>query len=103
MSTATVTTALARIQTDPQGDSPVATAYFSKETNVDGIIFQAPWESVNWPLQSAKEVVVNGVSYSYSLGSQIITAIAYQEYAELSAPPAPVVTEPDPVAPEGIV
>jgi hypothetical protein len=34
--------------------------------------------------------VVGGVEYPYYLGSQIITAIAYQELAALSATPSGV-------------
>lgn len=94
----TVEVSLARIQTDPNASAdPVATAYFSKATTIDGQTFQAPWAPVSWSLQSTKTVVVDGVEYPYYLGSQIITAIAYQEYAEMTAP-APV-EEPAPVEP----
>ena len=90
MPTVIVTTALARIQTDPQGESPVATAHFSKSTCVDGVVYQAPWDQVSWPLQSAKTVVVDGKEYPYYLASQLVTAIAYQEYAEKNKPVDPV-------------
>lgn len=95
MPTVTITTKLARIQTDPNASTdPVATAYFSKSTNVDGVVFEAPWTSVSWPLQSAKTVTLNGVEYPYYLASQLVTAIADQEYAEQNAPaPAPEPTE----------
>lgn len=87
--TVTVTTKLARIQTDPNsGPDPIATAYFSKSTDVDGVIYEAPWVSVSWPLQSAKTVTLNGVEYPYYLASQLVTAIADQEYAASQAPSA---------------
>ena len=84
-----ITTTLARIQTDPQGDAPVATAYFEQKTVIGDQTFVAPWKSASWPLQSAKTVTVDGVEYPYYLASQLVTAIAYQEYAEQSAPAAP--------------
>lgn len=85
-----ITTALARVQTDPQGDNPVATAFFSKTTEIDGAKFEAPWESVSWPLQSDKTVTVGELTLSYAEVSALVTAIAYQEKAEADAP-APVV------------
>lgn len=85
MPTPTISTSLARIQTDPNSSSdPIATAFFEKTTTVDGQAFVVPWTPVSWPLQSPKTVVVDGVEYPYYLGSQIITAIAYQEFAELN-------------------
>ncbi len=82
----TVSTSLVRVQTDPQGDAPVATAYFEQKTVIGDQTFVAPWKSASWPLQSAKTVTVDGVEYPYYLASQLVTAIAYQEYAEQSAP-----------------
>ncbi len=87
MPNVTVSTSLTRIQCDPNsGPNPVATAFFSKTTTIDDQTFEAPWTPVTWPLQSDKMVTVDGVDYPYYLASQIITAIAYQELAALSAP-----------------
>jgi hypothetical protein len=88
----TIITQLARIQTDPNAsENPIATAYFSKSTTVDDQVFLSPsWDSVNWELQSDKTITLNGVDYPYYLVSQLVVAIAYKEYAALSAPaPAP--------------
>jgi len=81
----TVNTSLARIQTDPTGSDPIATAYFSKTTTIDGQDFAAPWTSVSWPLQSKKLVTLDGVEYPYHLASRLVTAIAYAEKAEADA------------------
>jgi len=94
MPTVIVTTALARIQTDPQGEAPVATAYFSKSTDVDGVVYQAPWDQVSWPLQSDKTVTVDGIEYPYYLASKLVTAIAYQEYEAKNTPAHEPVVEP---------
>lgn len=89
MASVTVTTKLARIQTEPNAsDNPTATAYFSKATEVDGVVFNAPWESINWELKSSKTVMLDGVEYPYYLVSQLVTAIADQEYASQQAPSA---------------
>ena len=85
MPNVTVNTSLARIQTDPSGDNPIATAFFSKTTTIDGQEFNAPWSSVSWPLQSAKLVTLDGVEYPYHLASRLVTAIAYAEKAEADA------------------
>ena len=37
-----VATTLQRIQTDPQGESPIATAYFEKKTVIDGQTWLRP-------------------------------------------------------------
>lgn len=81
-------TFLARIQTDPQGDAPVATAFFGSETTIDGVIYQAPWSSVAWPLNSDKTVTVDGTTLTYAQVSAFVTAIAYQEKADQAAPAA---------------
>jgi hypothetical protein len=76
-----VTTTLQRIQTDPQGESPVATAFFEKKTTIDGQVFVSPWTTVTWPLLSDKTVTVGGKTYSYAEVSAAVTAIAHQELA----------------------
>ena len=81
MSEPTVTTTLQRIQTDPQGESPVATAFFEKKTIIDGQTYVAPWTSVNWPLNSDKTVAVNGITLTYAEVSAFVVAIATQEKA----------------------
>jgi len=81
MSEPTVTTTLQRIQTDPQGESPVATAFFEKKTIIDGQTYVAPWTSVNWPLNSDKTVAVNGITLTYAEVSAFVAAIATQEKA----------------------
>ena len=86
----TVTTSLQRIQTDPQGENPVAVAFFSKATQIGNDTFVAPtWDKVSWSLTSSKKVSVNGVEYSYAEVSAAVTAIAYQELAEQTAPVEP--------------
>jgi hypothetical protein len=76
-----VTTTLQRIQTDPQGESPIATAFFEKKTTIDGQVFVSPWTTVTWPLLSDKTVTVGGKTYSYAEVSAAVTAIAHQELA----------------------
>jgi hypothetical protein len=76
-----VTTTLQRIQTDPQGESSVATAFFEKKTVIDGQVFVSPWTTVTWPLLSDKTVTVGGKTYSYAEVSAAVTAIAHQELA----------------------
>jgi hypothetical protein len=76
-----ITTTLQRIQTDPQGESPVATAFFEKKTTIDGQVFVSPWTQVTWPLLSDKTVTVGGKTYSYAEVSAAVTAIAHQELA----------------------
>lgn len=80
---ATVTTKLARIQTDPNSsDDPLATAYFSQTTTVGEQTFEARWVSVSWKLKdTTKSVTVNGKTMLYAEVSQFVTAIADQEYA----------------------
>ena len=72
-------TYLARIQTDPQGDNPIATAFFGSTTTINGIAYQAPWTSVAWPLASNSTITVDGVTLTYAQVSAFVTAIAYQE------------------------
>jgi hypothetical protein len=76
-----ITTTLQRIQTDPQGESPVATAFFEKKTTIDGQVFVSPWTQVTWPLLSDKTVTVGGKTYTYAEVSAAVTAIAHQELA----------------------
>jgi hypothetical protein len=76
-----VTTTLQRIQTDPQGESPIATAFFEKKTTIDGQVFVSPWTTVQWPLLSDKTVTVDGKTYTYAEVSAAVTAIAHQELA----------------------
>ena len=83
-------TYLARIQTDPQGDNPIATAFFGQKTTINGVVYEAPWTSVAWPLASQQTVTVNGVTMTYEQVSAFVTAIAYQEKAAQDA--AAVVT-----------
>ena len=75
------TTYLARIQTDPQGDNPMATAFFGSTTTINGVDYQAPWSSVAWPLNSTVTVSVSGVTMTYADVSAFVVAIAYQEKA----------------------
>jgi hypothetical protein len=82
-----ITTTLQRIQTDPQGEAPIATAFFEQKTVIDGQVFVAPWTPVSWPLRSEKTVTVDGNTYTYAEVSAAVTAIAYQEYNETTAAP----------------
>ena len=79
------TTYLARIQTDPQGDNPTATAFFGSTTTIDGIIYESPWTSVGWSLGSDKPITVDGTTLTYAQVSAFVTAIAYQEKASADA------------------
>jgi len=75
-----ITTQLARIQTDPNsGVNPIATAFFSNSTEVDGIKFEAPWSSVSWPLAAETEITLGDVTMTYAQVSAFVVAIAYQE------------------------
>ena len=74
-----ITTTLQRIQTDPQGEAPIATAYFEKKTIIDGQTYVAPWTQVTWPLKSDKTVTVGDLTLTYAQVSAAVTAIAYQE------------------------
>ncbi len=74
-----ITTTLQRIQTDPQGEAPIATAFFEKKTIIDGQTFVAPWTQVTWPLLSDKTVTVGELTLTYAQVSAAVTAIAYQE------------------------
>lgn len=80
---ATVTTKLARIQTDPNSsDDPMAIAYYASTTTIGEQTFDAPWVSVSWKLKdTTKSVTVNGKTMLYAEVSQFVTAIADQEYA----------------------
>lgn len=80
-----VNTYLARIQTDPQGDNPTATAFFGETTAIDGKTFEAPWEPVSWSLNSDKTIDVPGVGVlTYKQVSDAVAAIAYQEKSATS-------------------
>jgi hypothetical protein len=74
-----ITTTLQRIQTDPQGEAPIATAYFEKKTIIDGQTYVAPWTQVTWPLLSDKTVTVGELTLTYAQVSAAVTAIAYRE------------------------
>lgn len=78
-SSPTVVTTLQRVQTDPQGDNPTATAYFEQKTVVDSQVFVAPWTSVSWALKSDKTVTVGTTTMTYSEVSAFVLAIAEQE------------------------
>jgi hypothetical protein len=80
-----ITTTLQRIQTDPQGEAPIATAYFEKKTIIDGQTYVAPWTQVTWPLLSDKTVTVGDLTLTYAQVSAAVTAIAYQENGAASA------------------
>jgi hypothetical protein len=71
-----ITTTLQRIQTDPQGEAPIATAYFEKKTIIDGQTYVAPWTQVTWPLLSDKTVPVGDLTLTYAQVSAAVTAIA---------------------------
>ena len=86
MPTTTTDTFLARIQTDPQGPSPVATAFFGSATTIDGVVYQAPWTNVQWSLGSDQTVTVDSLTLTYAQVSAFVTAIAYQEKAAQPAP-----------------
>jgi hypothetical protein len=74
-----ITTTLQRVQTDPQGEAPIATAFFEKKTIIDGQTYVAPWTQVTWPLLSDKTVTVGKLTLTYAQVSAAVTAIAYQE------------------------
>jgi hypothetical protein len=80
-----ITTTLQRIQTDPQGEAPIATAFFEKKTIIDGQTYVAPWTQVTWPLLSDKTVTVGELTLTYAQVSAAVTAIAYQENGAVSA------------------
>jgi hypothetical protein len=80
-----ITTTLQRVQTDPQGEAPIATAYFEKKTIIDGQTYVAPWTQVTWPLLSDKTVTVGELTLTYAQVSAAVTAIAYQENGAASA------------------
>ena len=80
-----ITTTLQRIQTDPQGDAPIATAFFEKKTIIDGQTYVAPWTQVTWPLLSDKTVTVGELTLTYAQVSAAVTAIAYQENGSANA------------------
>jgi hypothetical protein len=80
-----ITTTLQRIQTDPQGEAPIATAFFEKKTVIDGQTYVAPWTQVTWPLLSDKTVTVGELTLTYAQVSAAVTAIAYQENGSASA------------------
>jgi hypothetical protein len=80
-----ITTTLQRIQTDPQGEAPIATAFFEKKTIIDGQTYVAPWTQVTWPLKSDKTVTVGDLTLTYAQVSAAVTAIAYQENGSVTA------------------
>ena len=80
-----ITTTLQRVQTDPQGEAPIATAYFEKKTIIDGQTYVAPWTQVTWPLLSDKSVTVGDLTLTYAQVSAAVTAIAYQENGAATA------------------
>jgi hypothetical protein len=80
-----ITTTLQRVQTDPQGEAPIATAFFEKKTIIDGQTYVAPWTQVTWPLLSDKTVTVGELTLTYAQVSAAVTAIAYQENGSASA------------------
>ena len=85
----TVDTSLARVQSDPVGENPVAVAYFKQDTVIDGVVFSAPWTSASWPILSDKTITVGDITLSYAQVSALLTAIAYQEkrdQAQVAAP-----------------
>ena len=82
---ATVTTRLVRIQTDPTSADATATAYFERTTIVGEQTFVAPWVPVSWPINSQKTVTSAGKTLTYAEVSAFIVAIADQEYAAMPA------------------
>ena len=80
-----ITTTLQRIQTDPQGEAPIATAFFEKKTIIDGQTYVAAWTQVTWPLKSDKTVTVGDLTLTYAQVSAAVTAIAYQENGSANA------------------
>ena len=85
MSEPIVNTYLARIQTDPQGDAPSATAFFGETTTLNGKTFEAVWQSVSWPLRGTdKSTTINGVTLTDAEVSAFVVAIAYREWAAQS-------------------
>jgi hypothetical protein len=80
-----ITTTLQRVQTDPQGEAPIATAFFEKKTIIDGQTYVAPWTQVTWPLKSDKTVTVGDLTLTYAQVSAAVTAIAYQENGSVTA------------------
>jgi hypothetical protein len=77
-----IITTLYRIQTDPQGDNPVATAFFDQTVVVDGQSFDKGLTPVSWSiLSTGQSVTVGGETLSYAQVSAFVTAIAYQEWA----------------------
>lgn len=86
MSEPTVNTFLARIQTDPQGDNPSATAFFGETTTLNGKTFEAAWQSVSWPLHGTdKSTTINGVTLTDAQVAAFVVAIAEREFAANAA------------------
>lgn len=79
MPNVTVSTSLARIQTDPA--SGFATAFFEQKTTIDDKDFFADWVSVRWSLTADKTIIVGDLELTYSQVSAFVTALAYQEKA----------------------
>ncbi len=76
-----IITTLQRIQTDPQGEAPIATAFFEKKTIIDGQTYVAPWTQVTWPLRSDKTITIGELTLTYAEVSAFVVAIAEQEKA----------------------
>jgi hypothetical protein len=76
-----IITTLQRIQTDPQGEAPIATAFFEQKTTIDGQVFVAPWTQVTWPLRSDKTITIGELTLTYAEVSAFVVAIAEQEKA----------------------
>lgn len=84
MSAPTVTQELYRIQTDPNASAdPIATAYFSEVTTVNGTTFCKELASqVSWRLLGTdKTTTIGGVTLTDAQVSAFVTAIAYREQA----------------------
>jgi len=80
----TIQTSLVRIQCDPA--SGTATAFFEKQTTVDGTVFLGAWTPVSWLLADTEQsVVVDGITLTYAQVSAAVTLIAYQAKAVLDA------------------
>lgn len=75
----TVETYLARIQTDPQGDAPTATAFFGEKTTIGDKVFESSWSSVSWPLMSDETVELSDKTVlTFAQVSEGVTLIAYK-------------------------
>lgn len=83
-------TTLVRIQTDPATGR--AQAFFEKTVTVEGVSFKAPWQQVEWPLQSADlSVTIDGVTLTAAQISAYALALAYAARDQAAPPPTPPV------------